>query len=130
MSRYILCPASTKSVAKPLKIRESNGGEESKTKLHQNAVGRKQSELYSWFADAWAKHGTHFTLSSLMFNWKWLDLPFGPSQHRTNKHHEHTNRGSLHQSGAPGILQPAANGLVPAWGGHRVNRHGWVGVFR
>ncbi|GFN78423.1 hypothetical protein PoB_000492900 [Plakobranchus ocellatus] len=37
-----------------------------------------------------------------------------------------TNRGSLQQSGAPGILLHAANGLAPAWGGHRVNRHGWV----
>ncbi|GFN83056.1 hypothetical protein PoB_000956200 [Plakobranchus ocellatus] len=41
-----------------------------------------------------------------------------------------TSRGSLHQSRAPGILLHAANGLVPAWDGHRVNRHGWVGVFR
>ncbi|GFO16985.1 hypothetical protein PoB_004349000 [Plakobranchus ocellatus] len=32
-------------------------------------------------------------------------------------------------SRAPGILLHAANGLAPAWGGHRVNHHGWVGVF-
>ncbi|GFO06824.1 hypothetical protein PoB_003332900 [Plakobranchus ocellatus] len=40
------------------------------------------------------------------------------------------NRGSLHPSGQPGILLHAANGLAPAWGGHRVNRYGRIGVLR
>ncbi|GFO45427.1 hypothetical protein PoB_007193200 [Plakobranchus ocellatus] len=52
-----LCPSSTKWVARS---GESKGGEESNGKLPHNAVCQEQSGPYSWFPDAWIKHGTHF----------------------------------------------------------------------
>ncbi|GFO39001.1 hypothetical protein PoB_006550600 [Plakobranchus ocellatus] len=74
-----LCPPSIKWVAWSLKRSgESEGGEESNGKLPHNAVCQEQSGRYSWFPDAWIKHGTHVTIPST------IDEPSGGSRSRTD----------------------------------------------
>ncbi|GFO43344.1 hypothetical protein PoB_006984900 [Plakobranchus ocellatus] len=55
-SQFLIAPLALNGQLGLLRPRESKG------KLPHNAICQKQPGSNSWFADAWTKRGTHFTL--------------------------------------------------------------------